>query len=161
MPSCEPRPVPTSNAVGVANPSAHGQAMMSVATAAVNANSMDPPSSNQPMNAAMASRITMGTKIPDTRSARRCTRAFPVCASSISRRIRASSVSAPTRVISTVSRPPTLTVAPTTREPTPTSTGADSPVSILASIAEDPSMMSPSEGIFSPGRTRTVSPTIS
>jgi hypothetical protein len=37
MPSCAPRPVPTISAVGVARPSAQGQAMMSTATAAVNA----------------------------------------------------------------------------------------------------------------------------
>src|SRR5450756_1714483 len=37
MPSCAPRPVPTRIAVGVARPIAHGQAMISTATAAVNA----------------------------------------------------------------------------------------------------------------------------
>ena len=37
MPSWAPRPVPTISAVGVARPSAHGQAMISTATAAVNA----------------------------------------------------------------------------------------------------------------------------
>ncbi len=37
MPSWAPRPVPTMSAVGVASPSAHGQAMISTATAAVNA----------------------------------------------------------------------------------------------------------------------------
>ena len=37
MPSWAPRPVPTMIAVGVASPSAHGQAMISTATAAVNA----------------------------------------------------------------------------------------------------------------------------
>ena len=37
MPSWAPRPVPTISAVGVASPSAHGQAMISTATAAVNA----------------------------------------------------------------------------------------------------------------------------
>ena len=37
MPSWAPRPVPTSSAVGVASPSAHGQAMMRTATAAVTA----------------------------------------------------------------------------------------------------------------------------
>ena len=37
MPSWAPRPVPTIRAVGVASPSAHGQAMISTATAAVNA----------------------------------------------------------------------------------------------------------------------------
>ena len=36
-PSWAPRPVPTSRAVGVARPSAHGQAMISTATAAVKA----------------------------------------------------------------------------------------------------------------------------
>ena len=37
IPSCAPRPVPTRSAVGVASPSAQGQAMISTATAAVNA----------------------------------------------------------------------------------------------------------------------------
>ncbi len=36
-PNCAPRPVPTSSAVGVARPSAHGHAMTSTATAALNA----------------------------------------------------------------------------------------------------------------------------
>ena len=43
MPSCAPRPVPTRIAVGVARPIAHGQAMISTATAAVNALAADPP----------------------------------------------------------------------------------------------------------------------
>ena len=38
IPSWAPRPVPTSSAVGVARPSAHGQAMIRTATAAVKAN---------------------------------------------------------------------------------------------------------------------------
>ena len=37
MPSWAPRPLPTSSAVGVASPSAQGQAMISTATAAENA----------------------------------------------------------------------------------------------------------------------------
>ncbi len=37
MPICAPRPVPTSSAVGVANPRAQGQAMISTATAAAKA----------------------------------------------------------------------------------------------------------------------------
>ncbi len=45
MPSWAPRPVPTMIAVGVASPSAHGQAMISTATAAVNASSAGLPSS--------------------------------------------------------------------------------------------------------------------
>ena len=48
MPSCAPRPVPTISAVGVARPSAHGQAMMSTATAAVNAVAALAPTASQP-----------------------------------------------------------------------------------------------------------------
>ncbi len=43
MPSCAPRPVPTSRAVGVARPSAHGQAMINTDTAAVKANEAPEP----------------------------------------------------------------------------------------------------------------------
>ena len=45
MPSWAPRPVPTISAVGVARPRAHGQAMISTATAAVNAADASPVSS--------------------------------------------------------------------------------------------------------------------
>ena len=158
MPSCAPRPVPTSSAVGVANPSAHGHAMISVVTAAVNATSGEAPTRSHTVNATIARAMTIGTKIAETRSARRCTCAFPVCASSTNLAIRASSVSAPTRVSSTSSRPPVFTVAPTTFEPGATSTGTDSPVSIDSSTAETPSVTTPSAGIFSPGRTTTMSP---
>ena len=48
MPSWAPRPVPTSSAVGVARPSAHGQAMISTATAAVNAAVAAGPAASQP-----------------------------------------------------------------------------------------------------------------
>ncbi len=68
-------------------------------------------------------------------------------------------MSAPTRVARTTSRPPTLIVAPVTGSPAPTSTGTDSPVSIEASTAEEPSTTVPSVAIFSPGRTRKRSPT--
>ena len=65
----------------------------------------------------------------------------------------------PTRVARTTSRPPALTVAPTTGSPAPTSTGTDSPVSMEASTAEVPSTTTPSVAIFSPGRTTNSSPT--
>ncbi len=45
-PSWAPRPVPTSSAVGVASPSAHGQAMISTATAAVKANARSSPAAD-------------------------------------------------------------------------------------------------------------------
>ena len=46
-PSWAPRPVPTSSAVGVARPSAHGQAMISTATAAVKARVVPAPVASQ------------------------------------------------------------------------------------------------------------------
>ena len=161
MPSWAPRPVPTMSAVGVARPSAQGQAMISTETAAVKAAVAPPPAPSQKPRVATASPITTGTKTPETRSARRCTSALPFCASSTSRAIWASWVSAPTRVARTTRRPPALTVAPTTASPGRTSTGTDSPVSIEASTADEPSTTSPSVAIFSPGRTTNASPTTS
>ena len=78
MPSWAPRPVPTMRAVGVASPIAHGHAMMSTATAAVNADDAATPASSHPASVASATRITAGTKISEMRSASRCTAALPV-----------------------------------------------------------------------------------
>ena len=64
-PSWAPRPVPTSSAVGVASPSAHGQAMISTATAAVNANARSSPAPIQKPSVATAIPITTGTKTPE------------------------------------------------------------------------------------------------
>ncbi len=75
--------------------------------------------------------------------------------------MRDSRVSPPTRVASTTSRPLVFTVAPVTPSPGATSTGTDSPVSIEASTAEEPSTTVPSVAIFSPGRTTNRSPTAS
>ena len=80
MPSCAPRPVPTISAVGVASPSAQGQAMISTATAAVNAAAAAPPKASQPASVASEIAITTGTKTAETRSASRCTGALPDCA---------------------------------------------------------------------------------
>ncbi|GAA3303812.1 hypothetical protein GCM10020295_53350 [Streptomyces cinereospinus] len=161
MPSWAPRPVPTISAVGVARPSAHGQAMIRTATAAVKAATVSPVAPSHRPKVAVASTRTTGTKIPATRSASRCTSALPFCASSTSRAIRASWVSAPTRVAATTSRPPAFTVAPATVSPAATSTGTDSPVSIETSTAEAPSTTVPSVATFSPGRTTNRSPTAS
>ena len=133
--------------------------MISTATAAVNASCALCPVTSHPARVARDSRITTGTNTADTRSASRCTGAFPDWAASTSRAICANWVSAPTRVARTSSRPPALIVAPTTGSPGPTSTGTGSPVSIEASTAEAPSRTSPSVATFSPGRTTNVSPT--
>ena len=63
-------PVPTSRAVGVASPSAQGQAMMSTVTSATVANTRagSGPTSNQSTNAAIARARTTGTNTPATRS---------------------------------------------------------------------------------------------
>jgi hypothetical protein len=161
MPSWAPLPVPTIRAVGVASPSAQGQAMIRTATAAVKAGASPPSVPIQKPRVAAARAITMGTKMPETRSASRCTSALPFWASSTRRAIWASWVSDPMRVARTTSRPPALTVAPTTGSPGPTSTGTDSPVSIEASTAELPSSTTPSVAIFSPGRTTNLIPTAS
>ena len=159
IPSWAPRPVPTSSAVGVARPSAHGQAMISTATAAVNAVVAPSPAPIQNPNVPTARAMTRGTNTAETRSARRWTGALPFCASATSRPIWASWVSAPTRVARTTRRPPALTVAPLTASPGPTSTGTGSPVRSEASMAEVPSSTIPSVATFSPGRTTKRSPT--
>ena len=109
MPSWAPRPVPTSSAVGVARPSAHGQATISTATAAWKAKPAPAPSSSQYASAASESAITIGTNTAETRSASRCASALPLCAATTSRPIWASAVSAPTAVARTVSMPPAFT----------------------------------------------------
>ena len=156
-----PRPVPTKRAVGVARPRAHGQAMMRTATAAVNAAVAPCPVRSQVASVPSDSTITIGTKTPETRSASRWTCALPDWASSTSRAIWASWVSAPTRAARTTKRPPALTVAPTTASSGPTSTGTGSPVSMEASMAEVPDSTIPSVATFSPGRTTNRSPTTS
>jgi hypothetical protein len=85
MPSWAPRPVPTSSAVGVASPIAHGQAMISTATAAVSAALGRWPAASHPASVMMAMPMTTGTDTAETRSASRCTGALPSCACSTSR----------------------------------------------------------------------------
>ena len=105
MPSCAPRPVPTRIAVGVASPSAHGQATISTATAAVNAEDAGCPAISQPAIVSAAITSTAGTKMAATRSAVRWIGALRFCASLTSVAIRASWVSAPTLTARTSSRP--------------------------------------------------------
>ncbi len=107
-----------------------------------------------------ASAITIGTKTPEIRSASRWTGALPFWASSTSRAIWASWVSAPTRVARTTTsghRRSRSRRRP--RSPGPPRPGTGSPVSIEASTADVPLSTMPSVAIFSPGRTTNVSPT--
>ena len=73
--------------------------------------------------------------------------------------IFARTVSAPTRVARKVSVPVVLSVPPTTRSSARFETGRLSPVIMLSSTPEAPSVTTPSTAIVSPGRTRTMSPT--
>ena len=65
----------------------------------------------------------------------------------------------PTLTASTVIEPLPLMVAPITSSPTPTGTGAGSPVIMEASTLLAPSTTTPSTGIFPPGRTMSLMPT--
>ena len=68
-------------------------------------------------------------------------------------------VSLPTRSARISSQPVPFTVAPITLSPECFSIGIDSPVTIDSSTELSPSSTVPSTGIFSPGRTRSLSPT--
>ena len=72
--------------------------------------------------------------------------------------MRASTVSAPTRVVSTVSAPVPLTVPPTTPSPADFATGTLSPVIMDSSTSLSPLRTCPSRGTRAPGRTRSMSP---
>jgi len=91
-------------------------------------------------------------------SARRPIGGLLPCASCTIRTIRARTVSFPTWVARTTSRPLTFIVPPVTASPCPLSFGTGSPVIIDSSTELVPSSTAPSTGTFSPGRTTTRSP---
>jgi hypothetical protein len=159
-PAVAPRPVPTMIDMGVARPSAQGQAMISTATALTSASASrgSGPRVAQTAKVTAATATTVGTKYADTRSASRWMGARLRCASPTMRTMPASSVSAPTRRASMTRDPVPLTVPPVTVAPGVFSTGIDSPVSIDSSTELRPSTTRPSTGTFSPGRTRRWSP---
>ena len=159
-PSCAPRPVPTTSAVGVARPRAQGQATRRTDVAARSARRSfgSGPKSIQPAKERSARTTTTGTKTAATRSTRRWTGAFVACACLTSFTTCASAVSFPTRVAFMTIAPFPFTVAPRSGSPGTFSTGIDSPVTSDSSTAVDPSTRTPSVGTFSPGRTRRRSP---
>ncbi|MCY1531504.1 hypothetical protein D9M68_667320 [compost metagenome] len=71
----------------------------------------------------------------------------------------ASTVCEPTFSDCMTSAPLVFSVAPMSLSPTRLVTGSGSPVSIDSSTALPPSITTPSTGTFSPGRTRSLSPT--
>ncbi len=157
MPWRAATPVPAMMAVGVARPSAQGQAMTSTATALRIAASQSPEARPQPSSVTSAIAITTGTKTSLTRSTSRCTGAFLAWAVSTSRMIRASVDSAPTAVVFTSSRPSAFTEPPVIMSPSCFATGRLSPVIRDWSMWLAPSTTIPSTGTRSPGRTTTRS----
>ena len=114
MPECAPRPTPTMIDIGVARPSAQGQAMISTVTAATSAKVKrgSGPNTIQAANASKAAAITAGTNQPATRSARRWIGARERCARATMSTIRASMVSRPTLSARRIRPPLWLTVPP-------------------------------------------------
>ena len=158
IPLAAPRPDAATSAAGVARPSAHGQAMISTASPALNAVEAGDPASSQPARVAAAHARTAGTKMPLIRSATRWIAAFSACASSTSLISRDSWVSAPVLTARTTIRPVSTMVPPMTASPSPASPGTDSPVIVERSMAVWPNSTSPSAAMVSPGRTTKRSP---
>jgi len=165
MPFCAPRPVPTMTAVGVARPSASGQAMTTTVMARVSAqmNGLTSagmaarPRKYQPKKVARPKITAAATSHCAARSARRCEGALEFWAICTSLTIWARAVSAPIFVARNLNVPVLLIVAPTTVEPISFFTGRLSPVSMLSSTLDSPSTTTPSTGILSPGRIITMS----
>ncbi len=159
IPERAPRPMPTIIAVGVASPSAHGQAMTSTDTAAITPNGTLPaPDTAHTANVMTDNVITAGTNTRLMRSTSFCTGALEPCASRTLLMMRASSVSAPTDDTETSIVPSPFRVPALTLSPTFFSTPADSPESMLSSTAVRPALTTPSAGTRSPGRTTMASP---
>ena len=161
MPRCAPMPVPTITAVGVASPNAHGHAITNTATnRSIAGVKPSPTKSHHVRNVTKAIPMTTGTNTLATASAMRWMGALLCCVACTSWMRRARAVSEPTRVASIVSRPLWLIVAAVTAEPAVLSTGRLSPVKMLSSTALSPSRTTPSTGMLSPGRTRSLSPIV-
>ena len=102
--------------------------------------------------------ITAGTNTPETRSAIFAIGALVAAASLTIFMIWERVVSSPTLVASHLINPDWFTVAAETMSPASLSTGILSPVSADSLTAVVPSRITPSTGIFSPGRTTKMSP---
>ena len=89
----------------------------------------------------------------------RCIGAFERCACTTICTMPANTVCAPTLAALISSAPVVFRVAPISVSPMRLLTGIGSPVSIDSSTALLPSSTTPSTGTFSPGRTRSMSPT--
>ena len=126
------------------------------------ANSMSAPKRKYQTKPAMTAMVmTAGTKMPAILSAILEIGALLELASSTSWMIWLMVVSAPTRRAVMWIKPVLLSVADVTGSPACFSTGMLSPVMAASSMLVVPSLMTPSAGILSPGRTTISSPTTS
>ena len=160
-PSCAPRPLATMMEMGVASPSAHGQAMMSTATALTIAYARrgSGPTNHQVANVINAMHDDRGNEPRGNVIGQALQRRAAALRLRDQRDdLRRAGCRRPHALRSTTTAPVWLSVAPTTRSPGPLSTGRGSPVSMDSSKVERPSSIRPSTGTFSPGRTRTRSP---
>ena len=152
------RPVATRIAVGVASPSAQGQAITRTAMAWTRP-AAGCPSHAQTAAVAMARPTTTGTNIAEILSARRWIGGLAACAARTRRTMLASTVSRPVAVARAMNSTPALSVPAKTVSPAQRSTGRDSPVSMdSSSWARASSNKTPSTGTASPVGTRKRSP---
>ena len=141
-------------AVGVASPSAHGQAMTSTASAAENARSDVPPGDQPPGGGQRRDGEHARGRTP-----RRCGRRVAARRPSAPAPARPggpcrrTGCRRPTAAASTISLPSSTVVPPMTLAPGSTRIGLASPVIALMSTAADPSTTRPSAAIVCPGRT--------
>ena len=127
--------MPAMIAVGVASPSAHGQAITSTVTSAMRpwVKACSPPIVHHAMALRSAITITTGTKIPATLSTSFCTGALLPCASCTALMICASNVAPPT-FFARMRRLPFWLIVPASNDaPIDLITGTGSPLIMLSS----------------------------
>ncbi len=160
-PSLAPRPTPTMMDIGVARPSAQGQAMIRTATAAMRpcANRGSGPTSIQINEGQDGDRDHHGDEPAGHFVRKPLNGSADRCASATILTIWDSMVSRPTLPASMMKPPVWVHGTPDQVAPTALVTGIDSPVIIDSSTELRPSSIVPSTGTFSPGRTLSLSPT--
>ena len=158
-PSSAARPEPTIMPVGVARPSAQGQAITSTSQQATMAFSRSPglAAKYHTPNTAAAISTTAGTKREAILSASRWIGALEVCARRTISIICCRTESLPSLAADMRALPERFSVPPNTVSPAALSTGRLSPVSMDSSTAQLPPMIIPSTGTLSPGRRTTTS----
>ena len=157
MPAFAPLPLPTMIATGVASPSAQGQLITKTLMACLSEISIFLVTLIHTTKTSNATKMTVGTNIPDTLSAVFAIGAFDDDASSTSFTMPARVVFSPTFLALTVTNPLTFVVPDMTDDPTVLSMGMLSPVTEDSLTEVSPETISPSAAKFSPGRTTNKS----